>query len=610
MATTTVTPTGTIRITPARTSKWRRWVEPAGWLVLIAVAVWLLVAGGTFNQYLAGLVVIYAISALGLDWIQGRAGQVSIGSAAFMAIGGYVTATVANLGVPLPLALLAATAGGAVVGLLVGLPALRLRDLYLALSTLALQFIVQTAGLQYETSTHNDAGFPVPPPSIGSLALRGPLWLGLLIALLVLTIIAVRNMYRRAPGRAWLAIKESQMAASVIGVAPTRWKLMAFVASSGLIALSGGLLSYYIVRVFNETFSLNFALSFLAMIIVGGLGSIPGAILGATLITLAPYLLSNLTRVLPEGTPFSGWLSTNIFYINNGLYGLLLLVFLLYQPRGIMGMLQSLGQLIVTRGRRTVPETVAILDSIDAPEVEDVAPADAVLAVRDLSLVYRTGALAVSDAALHVAAGEIVALLGRNGAGKTSTLRAISGFFKTDRSRLDGSVVFEGEQILGRSPTVTAHKGLVLVPERDKVFKSLTVAEHFRLVGASEEDRAQSEDIFPALAARAKSPAGLLSGGERQMLALALAWCMNPKLLLIDELSLGLSPVATKTLTESLREYRDRTGVPILVVEQNVAAALEIADRVYIMEAGKIVHSGSASEASKDDVLKWSFGNA
>jgi ABC-type branched-subunit amino acid transport system ATPase component len=201
-----------------------------------------------------------------------------------------------------------------------------------------------------------------------------------------------------------------------------------------------------------------------------------------------------------------------------------------------------------------------------------------------------------------------VAVLGRNGAGKTGTLRAISGFFRADRVRVSGSVTFEGQQIAGASPTLTSRRGIVLVQERDKVFPSLTVNEHFRLIRSSAAAQAQAEEIFPPLRERASSPAGLLSGGERQMLALALAWTMQPRLLLVDELSLGLAPAVAKRLTASLRDFRDRTNVPILLVEQNVSAALDVADRVYIMEAGRVVFTSDADNVSRDTVLNLSFG--
>jgi branched-chain amino acid transport system permease protein len=595
--------------------------ELLGWIALAIVTLWLLTGSDVFEMYLAGLVIIYAISALGLDWIQGRAGQVSIGSAAFMAVGAYVTATAAEAHVPLIVALLLAGLAGGVVGLVFGLPALRLRHLYLALSTLALQFITQTVVLQYETASGNYAGFFVPSPKIGPLTLQGRSLIVALVAMLALVSIVQRNIYRCAPGRAWLAIKESQMAAAVIGINVGRWKLSAFVGSSAVISLSGGLLAYYTLRVFDDTFSLTFALSFVAMVIVGGLGSITGVILGATLITIAPYVLSSLTSGLPADTPFASWLQTNIFYIDNGLYGVILLGFLLYQPRGIIGALDTAGRWIISRlAPRLSPAPEFAAAGIPAPATPlasgrpaNAAPGrdklkDPVLAVRDLHLVYRTGAQALARVDLDVRPGEIVALLGRNGAGKTSTLRVISGFFAADKARTSGSVRFGGSEILGASPVATSRRGIIMVPERDKVFPSLTVAEHFRLIGGPDIAREEAEEIFPALKARAGSPAGLLSGGERQMLALALAWCAQPRLLLVDELSLGLAPGTAKRLASSLRDFRDRTQVPILLVEQNVSAAIDVADRVYIMEAGRIVYASDARDVSRETVLNWSFG--
>jgi ABC-type branched-subunit amino acid transport system ATPase component len=150
---------------------------------------------------------------------------------------------------------------------------------------------------------------------------------------------------------------------------------------------------------------------------------------------------------------------------------------------------------------------------------------------------------------------------------------------------------------------------VILVPERDKVFPNLTVAEHLRMCG----DRADSRrnevlELFPALRTRLSSPAGLLSGGERQMLALAMAWCLEPQLLLIDELSLGLAPAVVKRLMTTVRSLSESSQVPILLVEQNVSAAQEIADRVYILEAGRIVSAGTAAEISRAGVLSTSLG--
>jgi ABC-type branched-subunit amino acid transport system ATPase component len=232
-----------------------------------------------------------------------------------------------------------------------------------------------------------------------------------------------------------------------------------------------------------------------------------------------------------------------------------------------------------------------------------------VLSVRDLGLVYRTGARALDGVDLDLRPREIVALLGRNGAGKTSTLRAISGFFVADKVRLTGSILFQGTSVIRSSPVTTSRRGIILVPERELVFPNLTVTEHLQLTGASDATRREVEELYPVFRTRSGSRAGLLSGGERQMLALAMAWCLQPRMLLLDEVSLGLAPAIVRRLIQTVREFRDRTGIPILLVEQNVNAALEVADRVYVLEAGRVVNAGPARAMTAQAVLDASFGS-
>jgi branched-chain amino acid transport system permease protein len=587
----------------------------AGWILLALTVIWLVAENSTFHLYVAGLTTIYAISALGLDWVQGRAGQVSIGSAGFMAIGAYVTAVSARQGLPALICLILACFGGAVVGLIVGLPALRLRHLYLALATLALNFIVNALSVELENATGQNAGFAVAAPQLGPLTFTyGRSYLMALVVVLVIVIVLTRRLYRRAPGRAWLAIKENQMAAGAMGINPTRWKLSAFVGSSAVISLSGGLLAYYTLVVSSETYTLGFAITFVVMVIIGGVGSIGGVVMGAVIVTVSPYVLSALTANLP----FSTWLATNVFYINSGLYGIIVLLFLLYQPLGIGGAIESLRRWVIRRleGRPATDATsgvnaeppVSVSTGAEPSPERAVGDEEPVLRARDLRVVYRSGALAVDGIDLDVWPRQVVALLGRNGAGKTSTLRGLSGFFVSESVRLSGSIEFAGRDIRSMSPVVTSKLGLVMVPEREKVFPNLTVMEHLRLVGATKESIDETVELFPPLRARAGSPAGLLSGGERQMLALGVAFCMRPKLLLIDELSLGLAPSAISRLVTAVREYHDRTGVPVLLVEQNIGVALDLADQVYILEGGRIERQGASDSISREVLIASSLG--
>jgi branched-chain amino acid transport system ATP-binding protein len=226
----------------------------------------------------------------------------------------------------------------------------------------------------------------------------------------------------------------------------------------------------------------------------------------------------------------------------------------------------------------------------------------ALLTIEKLEVVYHRAITAVQGITLAVERGRIVALLGTNGAGKTTTLRAISGFLGIDDARVtEGAITFKNERIENRPPHENTRRGVVLVPERDKVFPNLTVAENLiapvpRTTTASERRRreALAYQFFPRLSDLRDRIGGLLSGGERQMLALASGLVCGPELLLVDELSLGLAPVLVEDLMRRLAEIRRELGIAILIVEQSATVALDIADYGYVMENGRIVLDGTA----------------
>jgi branched-chain amino acid transport system ATP-binding protein len=241
----------------------------------------------------------------------------------------------------------------------------------------------------------------------------------------------------------------------------------------------------------------------------------------------------------------------------------------------------------------------------------------ALLQVEKIEVVYKRVITAVQGVTLSVGEKQIVALLGTNGAGKTTTLRAISGFLGIDDARVtEGAISFNGARIENRAPHEIARRGIVLVPEREKVFPNLTVAENLaapvpRAADAAERRRldAQAYHFFPRLAELRSRIGGLLSGGERQMLAIAGALMCRPQLLLVDELSLGLAPVVVQDLTRRLTAIRDELGIAILLVEQSAAAALEIADHAYVMENGRVVLDGDRERLKgHQDVQEFYLG--
>ena len=239
------------------------------------------------------------------------------------------------------------------------------------------------------------------------------------------------------------------------------------------------------------------------------------------------------------------------------------------------------------------------------------------LSVDKLEVVYHRTITAVQGINLTVNTGQIVAILGTNGAGKTTTLRAVSGFLGIDDARVtQGTITFKGQRIDNRPPHEIARSGVVLVPERDKVFPNLTVAENLSAaIGLGRADRRQREEttlqLFPRLADLRGRVGGLLSGGERQMLALGCALVCRPKLLAVDELSLGLAPVVVEDLAQRLTEIRRELDLTILLVEQSAAVALAIADDGYVMENGRIVLDGPAERLrAHPDVQEFYLGGA
>lgn len=236
---------------------------------------------------------------------------------------------------------------------------------------------------------------------------------------------------------------------------------------------------------------------------------------------------------------------------------------------------------------------------------------DVMLKVDNLSVAYG-GVQAVRDLSLEVRAGEIAALLGANGAGKSSTLLAIIGSVKPKAGR----VVFEGRDITGTPPDQLVKQGIAMIPEGARVFARQPVEQNLRLGAYTVRDERVYQErlhkvyaLFPRLKERREQLAGTMSGGERQMLAIGRALMSGPRLLLIDEPSLGLSPLLVEQVFDALAALNRDDGLSVLLVEQNMAQALEVAARAYVMQSGQVALSGAAAElAASDEVRKAYLG--
>jgi ABC-type branched-subunit amino acid transport system ATPase component len=487
---------------------------------------------------------------------------------------------------------------GAATALLVGFPAVRIRGLFLAVATLAFAVPVSTYLL-------NSAYFPtlaphqlVRPVFIKRFDLDSlRVFYYFCLAFLGVTLLVARNLRHSRAGRAVIAVRENERGAASFSIDPTRSKLAAFAISGGIAGVAGGLYAVGLRGIPFSGFDPVISLQIFTMVVVGGLGSVGGAVLGAAYYEGAQAFLHGATQLLATGA---------------GLLFLLMVV-----PGGLAEVLYGLRdralRWLARRKDLSVPSLMETAD--DQAREERAAPVHATL---DAPLLTCEGIDAgygqiqvLFGVDLDVADGEIVALLGTNGAGKSTVLKVVAGLMGPTPGRL----AMGGTDLSKLSPADRVRAGVVLVPGGRGVFPSLTVAENLRLAGwLARKDKtfiadamARAFELFPVLEERLDSKASLLSGGEQQMLTLAQALLCRPRLLMIDELSLGLAPIVVATLLDVVKRI-NADGTTVVVVEQSVNVATSIAQRAVFMERGQVRFSGPTKQLEKrPDLLRSVF---
>ncbi len=284
--------------------------------------------------YIGNLMAIFIIGAIGLNLLTGFAGQISIGHAAFVGIGAYASAYfTANLGWPFWISLPAAGIVSALIGMIFGIPSLRLKGLYLAIATLAAQFIIEYVIVHWEAVTNGVLGKMVPFASIAGFSFdndRKYFYLSVTIAI-IMTILA-KNIVRTKTGRAFVAIRDNYIAAEIIGVDIFRYKLYAFAISSFYAGIAGALWAHYLTIITPEHFTISVSIEYLAMIIIGGLGSLIGTIYGTIFLIILPEFLRYLSGIIAHTYPQI----VDLFAaIREAVFGLVIILFLLFEPKGM-----------------------------------------------------------------------------------------------------------------------------------------------------------------------------------------------------------------------------------------------------------------------------------
>lgn len=297
-------------------------------LAVLAIAPFVL---GNYWITQINMIMIYAVAGLGLMLLSGYTGQMSIGHAAFLGVGAYSQALLVTAGVPFAIALLSAGVISASVGIIVGLPALRVKGIYLAIATLAFGFIVEEVLVRWESLTGGNGGLQVPVVEILGfrLAQAGSFYWVVLAATLVVTL-GMMNLLRSGTGRAFIAIRDSEISAQSMGIGLARYKTISFALSAAIVGIAGGLYAHQMRYLSPEQFGVLVSIDLLILIIIGGLGSIHGAFFGAVFLIAAPQLISAYKIYLPETIGQAAGIQTFV-------YGAVLVAVILFEPEGLYG---------------------------------------------------------------------------------------------------------------------------------------------------------------------------------------------------------------------------------------------------------------------------------
>ncbi|MFZ5871435.1 MAG: ABC transporter permease subunit, partial [Actinomycetota bacterium] len=424
--------------------------------------------------------LIYAIAAIGLSLLMGLAGQVSLGQAAFFAVGAYTHAILlTKYQVPGLLSALVGVLAAMLVAFAVGLPLLRLRGHFLALATLGLGIIVSVVARELTITGGTSGIFGIPKPEFGGRVYDSPrefFWL--LVPFVVVGLLLARNLVRSRTGRALSAVNDSEVAAECLGVDTFALRLRVFVLSAGYAGVAGVFYAYWLAVVSPEAAGFELSVQFLLMVVLGGLGTVWGAITGAVAVqALDEGMRALIPRLVPGATG-------EVQLIG---FGVVLVLLVILLPGGLAQLWAMVtGRL---RGRRTsvpssgeIPTAASESAAVEAPaptsaSLEDLLDPSAVpergsvvLAVRDLTKRYG-GVTAVDGVSLDVHAGEILALIGPNGAGKTTCFNMISGVLAPTA----GTIEVRGQRVEGRRPHVVAALGATRTFQNLQVFRSSSV---------------------------------------------------------------------------------------------------------------------------------------
>lgn len=569
---------------------------------LVLLAALLLSVGAAYGiddryiNYLGRITGINIIVVMALNLLMGFAGQAFIAAAAPFAVGAYASALlVMQAGWPFLLAWPASALLAAAFGLLCAGPALRLAGAYLAMVSIAFNVVLEEILVHWNGLTGGPVGLPgIPPPLVFGVELDETACLALVLACAVLAIFANRALRHSQWGRAFIAMRESEWAAQSLGIDTIRLKLAAFLVASLATGIAGGLYAHALNYVSPDIGAPMSSFVFVLMLVLGGIGTVWGPVLGAVLLTVAPMLLEDFQR----------W---HVLVL-----GVLLLLTVTHLPGGLAQLAEYWPR------RAAIPEP-------NAPEAEIAPPPGARRALTASGIAKRFGGIAaLSDATIAVQPGMIRGLIGPNGSGKSTLVNVLTGFYQPD----SGDIWLGETSLVGLSTARIAGAGMVRSFQTARLFGALSVLENLQaaqfrhrsgsLAGAlaASPGACRANEDSAAEARRLAASLGLtgllgrraseLSQGDQRRLEIARALAARPAILVLDEPAAGLSANECEALCHLLGRLR-AAGLGVLLIEHHMDMIMRVCDRITVLDRGRVIAEGLPDEIRQNEAVQHAY---
>jgi len=557
---------------------------------VIALAVLLPLVGNDYWALIGTRMAIYWVLVSGLNLVVGFAGHLAIGYVALLTLGAYTTSVLVagNVMPPVPvfLALPIAAVVGAIFGVIVGLPALRLRTFYFAMSTLGFATIVTQIALAWQSVTGGGIGIAGPEFPAPFNTAWGFYFLCVVIAAFTTWLSA--NVARSRFGRALIAVRDAEVAAEANGIFKPKMLISIFLVAGACAAVAGGLFASLQTYITPDAFTFDLSVLFFIAILIGGRGSILGPLLGTMILTILPEIAA----------PLAAW--------STFLYAVLLLLIVLVMPGGIAALLDFRNRRPLASNRAIVPRSAALADIVRRSK------GGKALALRGVSLSFGN-VKAIDGLDLDVAPGQIHGLIGPNGSGKTTTLNVISGYYAAKA----GSMTLGADALPPGMPALRATRGIARTFQTPRVIGEASVLQNV-MIGGTVEGRASFVEALLALprnaqdermlAAKARALLGVvglealadvradrLQHSELRFIEIARALMLDPDFLLLDEPAAGLSNNEIERLGELIKAISAR-GTGVLLVEHHADLIFDICHQVTVLNLGRILAAGTPAE--------------